>query len=258
MVFFRSKFALFVVFATVSACASSPPGLRGPSVQAPAPDYEALVAAADRSQDDVELDEGRQPAKLLAFMDVRVGWSVADLGAGSGYTTELLARAVGPTGKVYGQNPAMVVEKFVKDSWPARLAKPVNQNVVRVDREFDAPLPTEAKGLDLVIMNLFYHDTYWFGTDRKAMNENIFKALKRGGSFVVIDHSGRKGSGIKEVKTLHRIEELEVVTDVSAYGFRLEKSGEFLRNPQDTRDWMVFKGGKRGHTDRFVLKFVKP
>lgn len=252
----RGVLLLLVTSGALVACASS----RAPKVPAaavaPAPDYAALVASADRSEDDKALDEGRKPAALLAFMDVRTGWAVADLGAGGGYTTELLARAVGPSGKVYAQNPAMVVEKFVKDAWPARLAKPINKQVIRVDREFDSPLPLEAKDLDLVVMNLFYHDTYWFGTDRKAMNDTVWKALKRGGAYVIIDHSGRRGSGVKEVKSLHRIEEQVVVDDVEASGFKLASTGDFLRNPKDTRDWMVFKD--RGTTDRFVLKFVKP
>jgi len=254
----RSTLSGAAVF-IMTGCASSP-SLK-PTVApswAPAADYNALVADADRSQEDKDLDEGRRPAELLAFMDVRPGWVVADLGAGAGYTTELLARAVGPTGKVYAQNPAMAIEKFVKESWPARLAKPINKNVIRLDREFDLPFPAEAKGLDLVVMNLFYHDTFWFGTDRKSMNENIFNALRSGGAFVVIDHSGRRGTGTSEVKTLHRVEEASVVADVQGYGFKLQTTGEFLRNPSDTRDWMVFKDGKRGSTDRFVLKFIKP
>lgn len=223
---------------------------------APAPDYKGIVSSPDRADEDKALDVGRKPADLLAFMDVRPGWSVAELGAGGGYTTELLARAVGPAGTVYAQNPAMVVEKFVKDAWPARLAKPINKQVVRVDREFDSPLPPQAKDLDLVVMNLFYHDTFWFGTDRKAMNDAIWKALRPGGAYVIIDHSGRKGGGVKDVKSLHRIEESVVVDDVEASGFKLADSADFLRNPNDTRDWMVFK--ERGTTDRFVLKFVKP
>ncbi|MGD0530206.1 MAG: hypothetical protein ABSE49_34040, partial [Polyangiaceae bacterium] len=74
---------------------------------APAPsaaDRSALVAAPDRSAKDRGLDAGRHPAEMLAFLDVRPGMRVADLGAGPGYTTELLVRAVGPRGTVYLQN----------------------------------------------------------------------------------------------------------------------------------------------------------
>jgi CRP-like cAMP-binding protein len=77
---------------------------------------------------------------------------VAELGAGAGYTTELLARAVAPDGVVYAQNPDLFVKSFLKDRWPARLSRPAMKNVVRVDREFDDPLPPEAKDLDRVVL----------------------------------------------------------------------------------------------------------
>src|SRR5262245_43851895 len=116
-----------------------------------------LVAAPDRSEADRALDGGRRPAELLAFLGVRPGMRVAELGAGGGYTSELLARAVGETGRVYAQNPKVFLERFAEGPWSERLKKPVMSRVVRVDREFDDPLPAEAKNLDLVVMVLIYH-----------------------------------------------------------------------------------------------------
>src|SRR5262245_38553938 len=72
----------------------------------------AVVGAPDRTADDRALDAGRRPAELLTFIGVRPGMRVADLGAGLGYTTELLARTVGPTGVVYAQNNRFILEKF--------------------------------------------------------------------------------------------------------------------------------------------------
>src|SRR3982074_2833502 len=101
----------------------------------------AVVSAADRSPEDRALDAGRKPAQLLAFLGVRPGWVVADLGAGGGYTTELLRRAVGSEGVVYGQNSKLLLEKFLEKPWSARLAKPIMKDVVRLDRDFDDPFP---------------------------------------------------------------------------------------------------------------------
>ena len=71
---------------------------------AKAPDYDAIVAAPDRSDADRQTDLRRQPAKLLAFTGARPGMKVLDMGAGAGYSTELLARAVGLGGDgVYAQ-----------------------------------------------------------------------------------------------------------------------------------------------------------
>src|SRR3989442_7838352 len=88
----------------------------------------AAVDAPDRSADDRALDAGRQPARMLAFFGIRPGARVAELGAGGGYTTELLARVVGPQGHVYGQNSPFLLERFAEKPWSERLAKPVMKN----------------------------------------------------------------------------------------------------------------------------------
>ena len=64
------------------------------------PDYEAIVASPDRADGDRQADQRRQPAKMLAFTGVKTGMKVLDMEASAGYSTELLARAVGPSGKV--------------------------------------------------------------------------------------------------------------------------------------------------------------
>lgn len=217
-----------------------------------------LLQAKDRTAEDRKEDAARKPLELLRFIDIKPGMKVADLGAGGGYTTELLARAVGPKGTVYAENPKVIIEKFVSKEWPARLARPINKNVVRVDRELDDPLPPEAKDLDLVINAFLYHDSVWMGTDRDKMNKAIFAALKPGGTYVILDHAGRDGSGSGEAKTLHRIEEKMVVEEIKKAGFELARSGDFLRNKDDKRDNNIFDAAIRGKTDRFVLAFQKP
>jgi predicted methyltransferase len=220
---------------------------------------QATIDAADRDADDRALDAGRHPGEMLAFFGIGPGMTVADLAAGRGYTTELLARTVGDTGKVYAENSKLLLG-FVGDDWTKRLAKPVLKNVVRVDRELEDPLPPEAKNLDAVVMVLFYHDTYWQKTDRAKMNAAILAALKPGGVYGIVDHSARAGAGSNDVKTFHRIEQSELVSDVTKAGFKLVGEASFLRNPSDSRDWNDSPreaGSRRGTSDRFVLKFVK-
>jgi predicted methyltransferase len=198
---------------------------------------------------------------MLAFFGVAPGMKVAELFAGGGYTTELLARVVGPTGKVYSENPAWVLERFAAAPFAARLAKPELANVTRADRELDDPLPPEASELDAVLSVLIYHDTVWSKVDRSKMNAAVFKALKHGGVYGIVDHSAQPGSGTSGVQTVHRIDEDTLKKEVELAGFKLQAEADFLRNALDTRDWNdspKAAGDRRGTSDRFVLKYVKP
>src|SRR6185369_14252842 len=118
-------------------------------------------------------DIRRKPADMLAFIGVRPGTVAMDVSAARGYTTELIARAVGPSGKVYGQNPPRVEGRAppaqpegaaapaaapAASAPPAaptlaeRARNPATPNIVIVSRPFEDPAPPEiANGaLDLV------------------------------------------------------------------------------------------------------------
>lgn len=264
----RHLLSLFLLVAT--ACATTPvppeppaaPPARVETSAAGIPAYiEAAVGAADRSDADKALDAGRHPATLLNYYDVQPGMKVAEMMAGGGYTAELLARTVGPTGQVWGVNSPFILERFAQAPWTERLAKPVMSNVTRLDRVFDDPFPAEVTGLDRVFSILVYHDFIWMGVDMAKMNKAIFDALKPGGIYAIVDHSALAGHGIQDVETLHRIEQSVLVTQVEQAGFRLEGESNFLRSPEDTRDWSASPrtaGERRGTSDRFVLTFVKP
>ncbi len=221
----------------------------------------AAIAATDRSADDRALDAGRKPGEVLSFFGVAPGQKIGELFAGGGYTTELLARTVGDTGKVYAQNTTEILEKFARKPWAERAAKPVMKHVVAVERPIDDPLPPEATELDEVITILNYHDTVWMKADRAKMNKAVFAALKHGGIYAIVDHSAADGSGTRDCETIHRIDEAVVKTEVAAAGFVLDGESAVLRNPADPRDWNASPhkaADKRGTSDRFTLRFKKP
>ena len=214
-------------------------------------DYQAIVASADRSEADRKIDERREPAQLLAFTGVAPGMKALEIGAGRGYTAELLARAVGPTGMVYAQNTKP------RDEFTERLKKPVMANVTAVIRPFEDPVPPEARGLDLITVILIYHDITYMPVDREKMNRQLFDALKPGGRLVIVDHSAKAGTGTSVGKTLHRIEETTLRQEIEAAGFKLETEGDFLRDPADQRE-APFREMSDMVTDRFALRYVRP
>jgi predicted methyltransferase len=219
------------------------------------PDYAAIVAAPDRSDADRESDKRRDPAPLLAFTGVRPGMKVLDMGAGGGYSTELMARGVAPSGVVYGQNAADFGGRG-KERFDARLKTPAMKNAVALARPFDDPVPADVRDLDLITFLFFYHDTTYMEVDRDAMNRKLFAALKPGGLLVIADHSARPGEGTTVSKTNHRIEESVLRREVEAAGFKLVAAGDFWHHPEDTRDFNVNR--PTGPVDNFVLKFQKP
>jgi predicted methyltransferase len=219
------------------------------------PDYAEIVAAPDRIEADRVIDQRRDPVKLLAFTGVRRGMKVLDMGAGGGYSTELLARAVGPTGIVYGQNGPDVSAR-AKERFDLRLSAPAMLRVSPLEQPFDDPLPSGVDQFDLITFLFFYHDTTYMPVDRALMNRKIFDALKPGGVLVVADHSAKDGEGTSVAKTLHRIEESVVRREIEAAGFKLIGEAGFLRHPEDTRDFSVNR--PMGPVDEFVLKFQKP
>jgi predicted methyltransferase len=247
-----SKFRLGVlgIFVSLSMVAANAVLAQGGK----APDYEAIVASPDRSDADRQTDQRRQPARMLAFTGVGNGMKVLDMGAGAGYSTELLARAAGD-GRVYAQESAAVMER-VKDKFDLRAEKPAMKNVVHLIRNYDDPLPGDVSGLDLITFFFAYHDVTYMPVDRAQMNKKLFAALKPGGFLVIADHSARPGEGVSVAKTLHRIEESTLRQEIEAAGFKLAAEANFLRHPEDPRDAAVFR--PQVPVDEFVLKYQKP
>ncbi len=283
----RVGLAVASVVMSLLACSSaagvSSAGAGSASAQAVlAPERIAqILASPDRSAADRINDQRRKPYEMLNFIGIRPGMVALDVSAGGGYTTELLARSVGPGGRVYAQAPprtarpspaapegGATVAPAAAPSAPAprtsamalaeRAKNPNASNIVAIVQPFESPVPAEvaANGLDLVTLMFNYHDLGWLGVDRAQMNRAIFAALKPGGMYVIADHAGRPGTGISESGTLHRIDEAFLRREVESAGFRLSQSGDFLRNPGDPRDRNTPEPPQA--KDEFVLKFVKP
>jgi predicted methyltransferase len=229
-------------------------GARDARAQA-TPDYAALLAAPDRSDADREADKRRDPLPLLKFAAPRPGMMVLDMGAGGGYSTELMARAVAPNGKAYGQYPADGPQRAI-DAFNARLKTPAMSNAVADFRLFDDPIAPDMPPLDLITFLFYYHDTTYMNVDRAQMDSKMFAALKPGGYLVLADHSAAPGSDISVGKSLHRIDEAVVRKELEAAGFKFVAAGDFWRVPGDTHDFSSLR--PPAPVDAFVLKYQKP
>lgn len=212
--------------------------------------YQAAIANPARTDEDRKGDAKRKPAEFLAFAKVRPGMQVLDVSAGAGATSALLAAAVGPGGAVWAQG-AKASPKL-----DARLAAAPMPNLHPVVAPYDNPVPAGTPALDLVTINMSYHDIVNTPTDRAAMNQRLFAALKPGGALVIVDNAAKPGSALSATQTLHRIEEAAVVAEVTRAGFVLDARSDYLHVAADPREQPFFKMAGEPD-DKFALRFVK-
>jgi predicted methyltransferase len=212
---------------------------------------EAIVNAADRTPDE-RLDERRNPVEFLLFTGVETGMKVADIDGGRGWTTELMGRAVGPTGVIYSRtNPDRL------DGLKERLSMDALSHAIPVGRDMVSPLPPEANDLDIVVVLFSYHHLITQADEARAeAYANVLAALKPGGSFIVVDTQAKDGSGHETGSTIHRLAQDLMRRELEDAGFKFVDSGNFIQNPDDPLD--ISGREVDGTPSAFVHRYVRP
>jgi len=216
------------------------------------------IGDASRPEGANARDDARKPAEILEFSGISSGDTVVEITPGGGYYTALLSRVVGDDGHVYAVDPERIFEFFpnIKEAFPSYIAADARKNVTYSAQKLDEiDLPD---GVDQVWMVLYYHDTIWTGEDRGKMNTAFYDALNPGGVYLVIEHHGLAGAGDGITKDLHRMDAATAKSEIEAAGFVLDAESDALANPSDPRDDSVFSPERRGKTDRFVWRYIKP
>ena len=231
----------------------------GALVKSTPPNIAQAIADPARPQADRDLDAARKPAEVLTLIGVKPGQTVVDAFGGP-YFDRLFAGAVGEKGQVIMFLPSEMV-KAEPGPFPADASRPFpdRQNVVVMiapTNSFAVKTPA-----DVVFIRQNYHDLYdpfMKPADVPTFNKAVFKALKKGGLYVIIDHSAPDGSGLADTNTTHRIDAAAVKKDMTAAGFKFVRESNAYRNPADTRAKLVFDPSVRGKTDQFFYVFKKP
>ncbi len=232
------------------------------ALAAPTAKMKAAVADAGRPAADTARDENRKPADMLAFAGIGPGKVVVDMLPGGGYFTRIFAKAVEPGGRVYA---------YFGSQYDARLKgqgkDPDNQfadlkatyknlGVIHGPLpQFVTPVP-----VDVVWTAQNYHDMHnkQYAMDVNEVNKAIFKSLKPGGYYIVIDHKAADSAGADVTESLHRIKDSTVKQEVEAAGFKLVAEGHDLMYASDDGTKRVFEADVKGKTNQFMLKFQKP
>ena len=228
---------------------------------APTAQMKAAVADSGRPSADTQRDENRKPAEMLAFAGITPGKVVVDL-PGGGYFTRIFAKAVEPNGRVYAyfgtQYDARIKSGGKDPDYQFADLKQTYKNLGVIHGflpQFVTPEP-----VDVVWTSQNYHDMHnkQYAMDVNEVNKSVFKSLKPGGTYVIIDHKAAETAGDDVTETLHRIKESTVKKEVEAAGFKLVAEGHDLTFPGDDGTKRVFENDVRGKTNQFMLKFQKP
>lgn len=221
--------------------------------------YAAALADPERPEAQRARDEARKPAELLTFAGIKPGQTAADYIMGGGYLTHILSGAVGPKGKVYAYQPVEFVSY--------RAAYGTEQDAVAAARSNVKPLRTLISDFtlpepaDVIITVQNFHDLYLKpmppGTPEKGIAA-LYKALKPGGTLVVVDHVAADGTGSSAADTLHRIDPAFTRTTLEKAGFRFDGELKAWRTADDPHSANVFDPAIRGKTDQFAYRFRKP
>ena len=248
--------ALAAAVLSAAAPAASPP--------ASSTAIAAAVANTHRPAKDTEQDAIRHPAELVAFSGVKAGDTVMDVWPGGGYWSRLFSPIVGAKGKVYAYVPAEIAE-FKSD--PVKVAKAIGSepgygNVEGISDPLAQPPPEHMFNKFDVIWTFEnyhdFHDSFMKGASVDGFNQAVFKLLKPGGYYVIVDHAAAKGQGLNHTEDLHRIDPDTVKAEVEKAGFVLDKESSVLANTSDDHSLKIFDPAVKGKTDRFMLRFKKP
>jgi predicted methyltransferase len=191
------------------------------------------VAAQDRAARESRRDGWQKVAEIFAVMGVQAGATVADVGAGDGFFTARLARAVGPDGRVF----AVDVDDEALDRLRKRLVQEGLRNVTVVKGTPQDPNLPEGT-LDAALIVSAYHEM----TESQSMLTALRRALKRDGRLVIVEpvRRSRRGRPRADQFRDHEIDPEFVLQDARATGFRvITLQDPFVLREGDALEWLI-------------------
>jgi predicted methyltransferase len=188
---------------------------------------------------------------MLGFIGIGRGERVAELGAGTRDSVELMVQAVGPAGVVYVRHDPRTLTALPSTREAAKPTDALPPNVVLMTTRDEAVLDAPVKDLNVATLLFSYHDLVARGVDRRRLNLAVYRALVPGGAYVIADLAPPPGTSADAARKLNRVDERLVRSEVEAAGFVLAESAELVTNT--TRG----ESDANEHGSQYILKFRK-
>jgi len=221
---------------------------------------EAALAAADRPQADRDRDRNRRPLETLKFFGLEDDMRVLELLPGGGWYTRVLAPVLADDGELSialgtGRTAERVLtqpgfeEVEVLDT-SENLRRNDEKRIYEVD-DFEFGV----RDLDMVVTFRNVHN--FDEASRARINSQVFKALKSGGLYGVIDHT-RRHMEPANYENRRRIDPVLVIKELLDLGFEFVDYSDLHYRADDELEYEVGRRSVSGNTDRFTLLFRKP
>ena len=215
----------------------------------------AQQEAPDRHEYDHPRDAGRKPYETFQFLGLEEGMVALDVGAYAGYTSEMLAAAVGSSGTVFAHNTQRVLKRFAKGYYERtmteRLANERLPNTVLHVRDYD-DLGLEGQ-VDVAFVGNLLHDFYYkYGRETAVRYlASMRRTLQPTGVLGIMDHVGIAG---QDNGALHRLEPAIARSLIEEAGLEIVASSDLFANEADDHRLMVYDETIYRQTDRFFFK----
>jgi predicted methyltransferase len=221
---------------------------------------EAALAADARPQTDRDRDRNRRPLETLNFFGLKDNMRVLELIPGGGWYTRVLAPVLAENGKLY----VAIGTRRIKESL---LTEPGFEQVELLETDDNLRRPEGSRfyhlddfdlgvsGLDMVLTFRNMHN--FDAESRDRLNKQVFKALKSGGLYGVVDHTMRHMEPANN-ENRRRIDPVLVIRELLELGFEFVDYSDLHYRADDELEYEVGRRSVSGNTDRFTLLFRKP
>lgn len=221
---------------------------------------EAALAADARPQTDRDRDRNRRPLETLSFFGLKDNMRVLELIPGGGWYTRVLAPVLAENGKLY----VAIGTRRTKESV---LTEPGFEQVELLETDDNLRRPEGSRfyhlddfdlgvsGLDMVLTFRNMHN--FDAESRDRLNKQVFKALKSGGLYGVVDHTMRHMEPANN-ENRRRIDPVLVIRELLELGFDFVDYSDLHYRADDELEYEVGRRSVSGNTDRFTLLFRKP